>query len=557
MNQSLRLLCLLLFSSNCFAQNILLDENYSDWDNGMLIYEDAPGDGQSNGIDIQRVWAANDQTYFYLRFELGKEINIQDDNEFTIYLDTDNDLSTGKKINGIGAEFEWIFGERGGSIYQADGDSGFVGHEDIDLMSSPTVSSSDFEIAFRRSADLFGADLDISGTIAIRLEDNSFNGDDAPSEIGGITYNVNETVNRDFHTYTLDRSPTADFRLMSYNILADNLFDASRSDAFRRQFQATLPEIIAFQEIRSYNSSETKDVIEQYLPGTWFHEKSGFDIVLLSKFPILQRESIDGNAAFLLDVNGKELVVINIHLPCCDNNSSRQNEADAIMEYIRNLQTGGNNIKVDANTPIIITGDSNLVGFREQQTTLITGDIVQNNIFGPDVTPDWDDSILEDALPLATGTPYAKTWYNPFGSFSSGRLDYIIYTGSTLWRTNTFALSSQDMTFADRQLYGLNSTDTPFASDHLPTVADFQFTSVDVEEEEFSSVKIYPNPALDIIHVELGELSISQIEIIDYTGRSLKLSYNSDVSLQNILPGQYYLKITHEEGVSLSKFVKL
>lgn len=552
MRKSIVLLLAILISNSANSQNIFIDEKYSDWSASDVIYQDAKGDGSPSGIDIGAIWAANDQEYMYVRFEIEKEINLQDNNDLTLLIDIDNDLSTGRKVNGIGVEFLWNFGDRDGLIYTASGNSISIEHEDIQLMSSPTVSSTQFELAFKRSFSLPQLQMDINGTVAIRLEDNGFNGDDAPNEIGGMTYSLKENVVRDFHTYDLARRPNTDFRILTYNILADNLFDPSKYNAFRRQFQAIAPDIIALQEVRDFNSSATRDIIADFLPGSWFHMKSGFDIVLVSKYPILEREAINGNAAFLLDMNGQDLVVINMHLPCCDNNVDRQKEADNIIAYIRDLKVGLTDIQVPANTPIIVTGDSNLVGFSSQLNTLLTGDIQNNATYGPDAKPDWDNSDLEDAKPFATGTPYTKTWYNAFGSFSSGRLDYVLYTGSTLFLRNTYALSSRDMTSQQRATYGLQASDTDVASDHLPTVADFSLTSVNTEDEFASAVNVYPNPTDGVITLNIPSGSGTyRVNILDYSG---KLLYNlvlnaseQQISLHDLPTGVYLLNVVDQQ----------
>ena len=122
----------------------------------------------------------------------------------------------------------------------------------------------------------------------------------------------------------------------------------------------------------------------------------------ISKYPINFSESVDGNAAFYLDVDGQDVVLINCHLPCCENNFDRQEEVDIIMEYIRELKAGNGNYNVPEGTPIIIAGDMNFVGDSHQPYTFRTGDIFSNSSFGPDFNPDWDETELKDANAYAT-----------------------------------------------------------------------------------------------------------------------------------------------------------
>ena len=45
---------------------------------------------------------------------------MQDWNEFHMYVDSDNNDSTGYYVNGIGAEIEWNFGSRSGFAFLED-----------------------------------------------------------------------------------------------------------------------------------------------------------------------------------------------------------------------------------------------------------------------------------------------------------------------------------------------------------------------------------------------------------------------------------------------------
>ena len=110
-----KLLVAVIFFSLQFSilgqKTILIDGNFDDWEDVAPIFVDDEGDGQSNGIDIRGVWAQNDQYNLYFRFELTKEINLQENNDLAIYIDYDDNINTGFKINGIGAEIRYFFGD--------------------------------------------------------------------------------------------------------------------------------------------------------------------------------------------------------------------------------------------------------------------------------------------------------------------------------------------------------------------------------------------------------------------------------------------------------------
>ena len=136
----------------------------------------------------------------------------------------------------------------------------------------------------------------------------------------------------------------------------------------------------------------------------------------------------------------EDLLFIVAHTPCCGNDAARQVEVDAIMAFLRDAKAGTGNLQLAENAPVIIAGDMNFVGNAQQLETLLTGDIINTFPYGNDFEPDWDGSDLIDSRPYTTGLPMAFTWYREASSFSPGRLDFTIYTGSNLTLKNNYAL---------------------------------------------------------------------------------------------------------------------
>lgn len=542
-------------------ESIFIDGIFTDWDDKDPVFVDNSGDGQNNGIDIKKVWVHNDQSYLYFRFELTKEINLQEGNEFAIYIDYDNNINTGFKINGIGAEVRYFFGERFGVI-QDNNDFEFVNFLPVGMLVAPSVSSNQFEISMAREINDSGINISAQSTIAFRLEDNSFNGDEAPDDLEGILYDLDMEYVTSISDPQLEFPSSGEFRLMSYNIENDQLFDPARRAAFERIFKATQPDIIAFQEIRDFNSLQTKNLIEQFLPGEeWFHKKHGFDIVTISKYPINFSQSVDGNAAFYLNMNGEELVLINCHLPCCENDNDRQTEVDIIMEYIRDLKEGQGDYNVEEGTPIIIAGDMNFVGDSNQPYTFLTGDILNNGFYGPDFSPDWDETDLADANPYATNSFGNFTWINENGSFFPGKLDWVIYTDSRLSLENSYALYTPGLTSELLQEFNLQSSDAIFASDHLPIITDFAYSTVNVDEIIDVDVKLFPNPASHVINIQSTDNQIVTIKLFDMSGRAIEGFINvqnlSTIDISSLKSGSYFLLIEFKNGRIMKPFLKV
>ena len=73
-------------------------------------------------------------------------------------------------------------------------------------------------------------------------------------------------------------------------------------------------------------------------------------------------------------------------------------------------------------------------------------------------------------------------------------------------------------------------------------------------------ISIYPNPANDIISVELP-INKSTIEIMNFNGQIVKRmkSYNSltQIDISDLKGGIYLIKVADEKGVFTKKFIKL
>ncbi|HHE64921.1 MAG TPA: endonuclease/exonuclease/phosphatase family protein, partial [Bacteroidetes bacterium] len=494
------------FTASPQSFRIVLDEDYSDWKSIPPLYSDNTGD--SNGIDFISVKATNYNGFLFFYLELGSEINLQDQNSITLYLDTDNDPATGLQIKGIGAEIEYTFGTRSGKfrdgLLTVD-----ISHADIGLVSIPTVTSSVFEIMIDTSVVIAGKKLFTSSQMKIALVNNITGGDEIPDGDVEPIFNFISTESQIEINYSIEKLNSKYVRILSYNSERDNLFDASLKDSYSRIFKALNPTIIGFQEIYDHTAEQTAALIEEFLPSLeseqWYYAKQGSDIIVVSRFPIDQSFYVQGNGAFLVNLRekyGKDLLFVNAHTPCCANNDSRQREIDAFMAFIRDAKEEGGLLTLEDQTPIVIVGDMNLVGYKQQQTTLITGDIVNTNIYGNKFIPDWDSTYLMDTKPPTTNSPATFTWYNEGSSFAPGRLDYIVFTNSVIDLQNSFVLFTNELPQDSLDKYNLIFDDVTRASDHLPTVADFDFNPI-VSVEEVSDVRRpndfklsqnYPNP---------------------------------------------------------------
>ena len=527
---------ILLISLSVFAlaqsNNILIDEDFSDWNSVSSMYEDTHGDQNSGSVDFYNLWVSDDTKYVYLSFSLSNEIQLQLNNNITLYIDSDDNSSTGNSVAGIGAELKYTFSSLSGILYTPSGQTS-VNAYDLGLIASPTVSSDRFELAFNKSAGAGGFQLFPFNANKIKVVLRDSDNDQLPDEAGGFEYTFENNI-YETPEYSISKLAAGHLRFMTYNVEHDGLTNTDRKEYFERIIKAVNPDIIGFEEVVNGNAEETKTFIEQLFPGTWYAAKPDYDRVLVSRYPIEDSDIITTNGYypndyFLLNTEstiGKKTLVILAHPKCCsgsDNDVKRQTQVDAIMSFIRNVKNGAGPVSIAENTPIVIMGDMNFVGESRQRTTLLTGDIQDNTTYGNDFTPDWDMTNLEDAKPFTTGTNDVFTNYNDEGDYIPGRLDYIIYTGSVLSVKNSYALFTPGLTQDELTTFELQKDDSKNASDHIPVVVDFtSVPSTGTEKgvgsipKDFRLENNYPNPFNPSTKICYSLASTADVEITIY-----------------------------------------
>ena len=338
----MRLLFLLFLLAPSFAwsQNILIDGKFDDWIDIPAI-EDATGDG--NNMDFERVWIHSDRQFIYLSFELSREMILQEDNELAFYMDIDDNENTGSNNAFFrGADLIFEFGNKDGLLF-VDGITNFINHADFGYVSAPTVSSERFEIAFRRDDSFYDEVVFSTPNVKFFLQDQQGGGDRIPDS-GNLEHTLND-VETIYSNYSFEKATGADIRVLSLNVQRDAIFEIGRFDSFRRIIRALQPDIIAFQEINNNTERDVRNLMQDIMPTaptgeTWTISKVLPDIVMVSKFQLKDRLTLmgsdsgsSGNGVFVYDMPefGTDLVFINCHLPCCQNNIDRQDEIDAIM----------------------------------------------------------------------------------------------------------------------------------------------------------------------------------------------------------------------------------
>ncbi len=553
---------------------IVVDGVFDDWDGVAPVYTDPSGDQTSGEVDFGNIYIVNDENRLHFSLEVGAEVNIQEGNHISIFLDTDNNAATGELRHGIGADMGWTFGNRRG-FFVVEPHVLDITHSRIGIVAAPTVTAARFEFCLDREATPVGPYPLFQGdTVRVAIEDAD-GGDVLPDAGGSIVYVFDDEPLAPWEPAGIRKRGESQVRFLTYNVLFDGIFDSEKRRSFDRVFNAVIPDIVGFEEIYDHTAEETRDLVAGFLPafGPWYGSKVEPDIIAVSRYPIMGAQSIGTNGAFLIDLGEEHesgVLLIVAHPPCCDNDEGRQLEIDAIMAFVRESKSDGGPLDIAADTPIVIVGDMNLVGDRRQLNTFLTGEIVNTNAYGPWFRPDWDETDLSDARPLHTDAPMAFTWDDAGSSYWPGRLDFIIYSDAVMDLARSFVLSTSEMHEDTLAAFGLLDTDTAVASDHLPVVSDF----IIYPGEREPAAKSYaaPNPARNgMTAITFGEqfLGVSkQVTFYDIRGRRVdRAGAGGDDTLllwdgknsdgRTVAPGIYLAVITSGPTTETVKVVYL
>ncbi len=459
------------------ADELLIDGKTGDWPLKAKVYQDKIGDADSGGIDFGGLWIANDADRVYLRLDVGIEIGIQNVNSLTLYIDGDADASTDLEVCGLGAELEWFIGMREGQLF-FDGKSRDIQHQDIGLVTSPSVTSTIFEFALNRNAMLEDGKALFSGQeFRVAFTTGVKGGDFLPDKDEGVSYAFDKVLLPSTTPISLEKQDPSHLRILSYNINS-HLIEPHRVDAYRRIVQAIAPDIMLWEEVYGVSKTEAVEyIVENIMPEArnWHSAKTGGEeVLLLSSGPIISFHPLGKSAAFLLDMTSKgvqQMLLVGLSLPCCSEHENRQREIDSITAFVREAKAPGGTIDIKPGTPIIYMGDANLVGPGSQRISLIQGSIKNVSEFGKPHFPDWNGTPLTDLTPRHTHSRMTFTWYG--NGYTPGRLDYVFYSKSVLGIGNRFVLFTPEIPTEELKAYRLSTNDTLTGSHHQPVVADF------------------------------------------------------------------------------------
>ncbi|SNR15127.1 T9SS type A sorting domain-containing protein [Tenacibaculum jejuense] len=569
-----KLFLTLLIFVNVFSYaqsaSIRIDGNFDDWTTNLTTFTDT--NESLNGIDLLEFQVTNDAEYLYIKIKANKEFDLTDGDiiphDFYLYLDTDNDSNTGFKVrDDYGAELGIQFGERTLFNNFTGTPKNQVSFSEVGLRVAPTVTSKEFEIAIPRASVPDGINpLFPSSSVKILVR-NRNNFDWLPNLNNVFTYTFNETPTTPYQPVDINKSDNSFIRIVAYNTKLNSLLDASKLDEYERLITVIQPDIIGFVESADTTVEYIKSLFDSWIPlGTtngWYVKKHGGEVTV-SRWEIIQEWDLDRQFPVLIDLPdsyGTNLLYTNAHLNCCGADDRRQRQVDEYAAFVLEAKSPGGQITLPKNTPIVYSGDLNLVGLSSQLNTLLTGQIQNTNIYGSGAYLDWDGTELKHDNALQTDIPMAYTWRSDSSNFPPGKLDFIIYSDYVLNAEKTFVIQTEEMPSDRLNLFGLQEFDTSTASDHFPVVADFSINRNTLStKENFTFInKVFPNPAVDEINIQLNTFDEYSIHLYNAVGNLIVSTTEETNSIQlditAISGGLYHLAITNSKGER--KFIKV
>ena len=542
------------------AQEIAVDGFFADWDSLAVTASDPSGDGGSSGVDFTRLQVQDDVAWLYVAFDTGIEMLLQDGNGIRLAIDTDDNAGTGLALRGIGAELVWDFAQRQGTVRLASTTQ--VRHDDIRLVPAPSMTSSRFELAIRRSTEFNGRKLFPSDRIRIVLTDA--NGDALPDSDGGVAYDFQNSGITPGGEYLLRTREASSVRVLTWNTLQNGLADGQRRGAFTRMLRAMQADVLCFQECFDMPADEALEVVRAAIDPpagrSWRALKRDAGNIVVTHLEIedswLLQSSYRESAYLLRTPDDRPLLLLNCHFRCCEADDHRRREADGVIRFLRDAKLPGGLVTVPEGTPFVLVGDLNLVGDRGQYETLITGDISNNATMGPDEPPDWDGGPWTELPPRHPRGLFTFTWDDAGSGYAPAKLDFILYTASALEVTQDLVVDPRSISPGQRQRLGISETDATVASDHLPRFADFRWKQTSEASTPAAPAwnigPLYPNPASRQLTLTVTGAASDRLRLLlsDLFGRSIALPAASLTGghlrqpLPILAPGMYLLAIT-------------
>jgi len=171
-----------------FKSSIVIDGSFDDWANVPLAFTD-PQDA-TDSLDYKDVYVTHDDKYIYMRLTFWAPGDLSDFHN-NIFIDADQDVTTGYSFSGIGSD---VLIQSGAGYEQVAGTFNNGTVSGLDWQIAPQGPASEVEFRISRSAiyDSSGSPVFKTNVIAFALESENagFATRDVAPDAGGFAYTV-------------------------------------------------------------------------------------------------------------------------------------------------------------------------------------------------------------------------------------------------------------------------------------------------------------------------------------------------------------------------------
>ncbi len=547
----------LSFSQN-HADRFLIDGDVNDFKNvPHQVYRDTIHQPEK-GMNLQEVYMAYDKHYFYIGFTSGRPLNLTGGNpsqgQVYIYLDVDQNRKTGYLTGALGAEVSIDFTRKIVRWNVKPESDVQLDQAGIRLM--PTLASTTYEVAIPRQIPLESDTAILDNNISWQLTDKT--GDETlPTYDSAFDYQFQgPKVVPEVKPISTNKKLQEGFRLVSHNTLNSGLINDNRATQLKRLYQYLDPAILTLNECWDVSAAKAKLFFNKHLklPSNkeWHACKLDEGNITVSKYPFAKKWQITDSlrlTATLTKHPKQQFLLVNAHLSCCDQNTKRQAQATALMKFLKDAHQPGGKINLPEGTPILVSGDMNLVG-KGITKRMLTGDTTKFSAF----YPDWDYTKLKTASTPHTHGHFVYTWKSLESGWPAGKLDYIFFSNSVIQLKKHFTLNTQEVPDSLLRRTALKPSTTSLASDHYPLVADFSF----IQPQQEGALIPMPSHLNQSSYNFPVKQPVNEVKIFNKTGK-LVISKEPQKSLRldmtNWQPGVYYFRIDKPQGQTVQTFL--
>lgn len=369
--------------------------------------------------------------------------------------------------------------------------------------------------------------------------------------------------------------------LMSYNILNYDAASGNRSLYFKTIIDSLNPDILVVQEIKYQSGVDLFYLTvlnSTYTAGQFVTGPDTQNAIFFknAKFSFISNNAIstsnrDINAFTLLNTGtGDTLLIYALHLK---SSTGSTNEAKRALEVAElRYYTDG----LSYNQHFIVCGDFNIYKSTEQAYIDLTTD--DGTTYGHVVDPFTMSGTWNNGSYAQYHTQSPRT--RAFGGGANGglddRFDMILFSQSIADANEIDYVSGSTWAVGNDGNHYNDSFNKPpntscsqsfanalhYAADHLPVIAEFVFNNPVgvVEKSKIVLIRMYPNPSIDRISIELPTDDPCKIEIFDMNGQKILSETfektNVSVSLKAFANGIYLLKISQNVITLKEVFLK-